>query len=146
MGIFSKIIDRLRFNYIYLGLAVILTIVLISSFLGYLPSLGCPFSKFLNFCCPMCGTTRAWKSFLAGHLDVAFRYNPIFIVWGFWCAVAYLDLWCKVIKIKRQTIGERLLVTVSKNIILLRAHQLLSFCMLIYLNLPPVQQWRNLQM
>lgn len=41
---------------------------------------GCLYRRFLNFPCPGCGMTRAWSSFLTGHIKEAFYYHPLFLV------------------------------------------------------------------
>ena len=46
--------------------------------------LGCPIYEFLGINCPLCGTTRAWVSFLAGEISTAFRYHPFFLITPFW--------------------------------------------------------------
>lgn len=46
--------------------------------------LGCPIYEFLGISCPLCGTTRAWVSFLAGEISTAFRYHPFFLITPFW--------------------------------------------------------------
>lgn len=41
---------------------------------------GCPIFKLFGVCCPLCGTTRAWISFLSGEIPEAFRYHPLFLI------------------------------------------------------------------
>ncbi len=134
----------LSINYKYLGFTVGVTVVLLSCLEGKLQFPGCPFSQFLNFCCPMCGSTRAWRALLSsGDITKAFLYNPIFWLWGFWCTIAYLDLWCKVFGLGNPTLGEKMLIYVSKTKFLLHSHLLFSFLTLIYLNLPVIAEWRH---
>ena len=144
MGSFSKIVARLHLDFLHLVLLITLTVTIGLMFFGVLDFPGCPFSELLDICCPMCGTTRAWKSFLSGNVIKAFHYNPIFLLWGFWCSVFYLDLWCKTIKMKRPTIGEWLLQSLSNRAIFSKLHLLMLLCMFIYLNFPLIKQWREL--
>lgn len=136
-------IKKLRVRFFYLSIAIILTIILSLSLFDYISPMGCPLSKLLKFCCPMCGTTRAWKALMAGYFVTAIRYNPIFWLWGFWCAVSYLDLWCKVFKLKEPTVGRKMLAAIGVKKTLLKLHLSLSFCTFVYLNLPTVREWRD---
>lgn len=46
--------------------------------------LGCPFYELAGITCPLCGTTRAWSSFLSGDFARAFRCNPLFLLIPVW--------------------------------------------------------------
>lgn len=132
-------------SYRYLSVTTCLTVILVSCIIGKLPFPPCPFSEFFGFCCSMCASTRAWRVvLLSGNVAEALLYNPIFWLWGFWCTVAYIDMWLKSFRIGSPTLGEKLMLYVSKNRVLINAHLVLSFITLIYLNLPIVAEWRQL--
>lgn len=59
--------------------------------------LGCPVYGILGISCPLCGTTRAWISFLSGEISTAFRYHPFFLITPFWffAAVHYNSIFKK---------------------------------------------------
>lgn len=38
----------------------------------------CLFRLLTGICCPACGMTRAWTSFLNGNIEMAFYYHPLF--------------------------------------------------------------------
>lgn len=38
----------------------------------------CLFRLLTGICCPACGMTRAWISFLSGNFEMAFYYHPLF--------------------------------------------------------------------
>ena len=38
----------------------------------------CLFRLLTGICCPACGMTRAWTSFLNGNIKMAFYYHPLF--------------------------------------------------------------------
>ena len=131
-------------DYKYLSFTVGLTIVLLSCLGGKLQFPACPFFKFLGFGCPTYGSTRAWRAVLSsGDIAQAFLYNPLFWLWGFWCIIAYLDLWCKSFGLRNPTVGEKMITYVSKTKFLLHTHLLFSSLTLIYVNLPIVAEWRN---
>lgn len=46
--------------------------------------LGCPIYELTGVTCPLCGTTRAWLSFLSGDFSRAFRCNPLFLLIPVW--------------------------------------------------------------
>lgn len=52
---------------------------------------GCPIFRVFGVCCPLCGTTRAWLSFLSGEITEAFRYHPLFLISPLWFFVAVHD-------------------------------------------------------
>ena len=87
MGILSS---KIRFGYLGLALAVVIASGL--SLSGILPVLRCPLNAFFGIHCPMCGTTRAWRSFFGGRYEEAFLWNPLFLLWGGGCLIAFLDL------------------------------------------------------
>ncbi len=134
---------KINSKFFYLGFASFLSIIITASLLGQLPSLTCPFFQFFHICCPMCGTTRAWKSFLfLQNIVIAFKYNPMFIIWGFWCFIAYIDLWLKAFNSTKITFGQKLISSVGKVPIVFNFHFGLALINLIYLNLPSTYQWR----
>ena len=49
---------------------------------------GCPIFRLFGVCCPLCGTTRAWISFLSGEIIAAFRYHLFFLISPAWFFVA----------------------------------------------------------
>jgi hypothetical protein len=49
---------------------------------------GCPIVRLFGVCCPLCGTTRAWISFLSGEITEAFRYHPLFLISPVWFFMA----------------------------------------------------------
>jgi len=129
MGVFSS---QLRFG--YLALAAAICTVAFLSLAGVLPAYHCPFATFLEFSCPMCGTTRAWVQFFQGDIAGAFSCNPLFMLWGWWCLVALADLVQKGLGAGHPTIGERCIIAVGRNK-LLCAIQIVCFAsMLVYVN------------
>lgn len=133
-----------RINYKYLFFVIFLTVVLLGCVTERFQFPPCPFSEFIGFCCPMCGSTRAWRVLLdSGDIAQALRFNPIFWLWSFWCTVAYLDVWCRTFKLEHPSLGEKLIVYLSRHQALLHSHLLISFITLVYLNLPSVVYWRE---
>lgn len=55
-------------------LVIMLTGYLIMARLGT----TCLFRLLTGICCPACGMTRAWTSFLNGNIKMAFYYHPLF--------------------------------------------------------------------
>ena len=134
---------RFQLNYLYLSVAVGLTIILSGCLLGKIPFPNCPFEQFFHFCCPMCGSTRASLSLLhTGDLWTALRFNPIFWLWGFWCGIAYVDLWIRAFSQHRPSIGESCIQSLANNKTFLKFHLGLSLGTLLYLNLPITVAWR----
>ena len=76
MGVFSS---KIKYGYFVLAFLVVVAFGL--SLDGLLPALSCPFKTYIGISCPMCGSTRAWSNFLAGHFREAFLWNPLFLVW-----------------------------------------------------------------
>ena len=137
--------QRIINKFYYLSFATTLSIVLILSLLGGISSLKCPFFELFHVCCPMCGTTRAWKSFLfLQNPWLAFRYNPMFMLWGFWCSIAYMDLWLKGFTSQRPTFGEKLMLKLSHSKVPQTIHVILSVLAFVYLNHPCVREWRQI--
>lgn len=101
MGILSS---KLRGGYLALALVVLIAGGL--SLSGILPALRCPLNAFFGVSCPMCGTTRAWCSFFAGNYREAFIFNPLFLLWGGACFLAFLDLLHKGFGGTAPTVGE----------------------------------------
>ena len=101
MGILSS---KIKFGYLGLALAVVIAGGL--SLSGILPVLRCPLNAFLGIRCPMCGTTRAWRSCFGGHFKEAFLWNPLFLLWGAGCLIAFLDLLHKSFGGSSPTCGE----------------------------------------
>lgn len=58
----------------------------------------CLFRLLTGICCPACGMTRAWTSFLNGDIEKAFYYHPLF----------WLVIIIPVIILFRKKINERL--------------------------------------
>ena len=58
---------------------------------------GCPIYELFGICCPLCGTTRAWISFINGDIEAAFRYHPLFLITPLWflAAVHYESIFNK---------------------------------------------------
>ena len=52
--------------------------------LAVVAMLGCPIYRLFGVPCPLCGTTRAWVSFLTGKMELAFRYHPFFLITPLW--------------------------------------------------------------
>jgi hypothetical protein len=129
MGILPS---QIRFQYLALAVAVCVAASL--SFAGLLPAYHCPFATFLGVSCPMCGTTRAWLNFIHGDIRGAFVYNPLFLVWGFWCLVAFADLVHKAVATRTPTIGERCIRAVARNGVLRVAHFVCFALVLFYVN------------
>lgn len=48
----------------------------------YITEIGCIFHKITGLYCPGCGLTRCIKSLLNLDFYQAFRYNPLFIIFG----------------------------------------------------------------
>ena len=46
--------------------------------------LGCPIYELTGITCPLCGTTRAWLSFLGGDFMGALRFHPLFLLIPVW--------------------------------------------------------------
>jgi len=46
--------------------------------------LGCPIYELTGITCPLCGTTRAWLSFLSGDFMGALRFHPLFLLIPVW--------------------------------------------------------------
>ena len=59
---------------------------------GVFPRPDCPFATHLHVLCPMCGTTRATLSVLAGDVAGALRWNALAPAWLGACALAYGDV------------------------------------------------------
>jgi len=129
MGVLSS---KVRCGYLGLALAVVIAGGL--SLSGILPVLRCPLNAFFGVQCPMCGTTRAWHSFLAGRYEEAFLWNPLFLLWGAGCLIAFLDLLHKGLGGLPHTVGEELMQRLAARPI---ATRLLAACfgvLLIYNN------------
>jgi hypothetical protein len=136
-------IKGIKVNYAHLTVATILTVLLSVGLSGKVPLPACPFEQFLGFCCPMCGSTRAWLTLLStGNLLQSLRFNPIFWLWGFWCGIAYGDLWLRAITRHKPSCGQILMQSVGQNRGLLIGHLGLSLGTVIYLNLPTTIAWR----
>jgi len=83
----------------------------------------------------MCGTTRAWLHLFHGNIAGAFFCNPLFLLWGFWCIVAFVDLVHKGLASVSPTVGERCMIDVAKSKTLKLAHIICCVAMLFYANL-----------
>ena len=118
-----------------MALAAAVCMVVPLSFVGLLPAYRCPFAKFLGVCCPMCGTTRAWEQLLSGNIAGAFLWNPLFLLWSFWCLVALADLVHKVFGATHCTIGDRCVSAARRSGLLRVVHVVLFAAMLVYVNL-----------
>ena len=46
--------------------------------------MGCPIYELTGITCPLCGTTRAWLSFLGGDFMGALRFHPLFLLIPVW--------------------------------------------------------------
>lgn len=136
----------LQVKYRRIFFAALIATILLGSFLEYLPGISCPFENFLGICCPMCGTTRAWKSLLLGDIITAVKFNPMFIVWGWWCLVCYLDLLAEALpntRIREVWVSRISISRVSQFWIYL--HLAASSLTVIYLNHPAVHNWREMK-
>ncbi len=102
-------------------------------FFGW-PMPPCPFHEYLGVSCPMCGSTRACYALLAGRVADAFRLNPIFWYWVFWCVVAYVDVWTRAFSVARPSCGTRLLLYSLHHRVWLTLHVLMLLGTLLYLN------------
>lgn len=135
----------MRLKYKYIALAVAVGIALPASFMGLAPAIECPFWKYLRICCPMCGTTRAWKSLLYFHnLSHALRYNPLFLVWGLMVALSYLDVIIRAFDITSTALLQSFMKQLSNSSMLWYMYCVLLALVTIYLNLPVTRNWRNL--
>lgn len=135
----------MKLKYRYLALAVVVTAILITSFTGIAPAIECPFFKFFRFCCPMCGTTRAWKSLIyLNSLSIAFFYNPLFIFWGFIITLSYLDLVFKALDVTSKSLLQRWINITQAHRIFWNLYCLVLIITMVYLNLPITRHWREL--
>jgi len=130
MGVFPS---KIRFRYLAIALGVCAAVGL--SCAGVLPAYRCPFATFLGISCPMCGTTRAWLHLFHGDIAGAFFCNPLFLLWGFWCIVAFMDLLHKGLSSVSPTVGERCMIGAAKCRTLKLAHVIGIVTMLFYANL-----------
>lgn len=129
MGVLSS---KIRYGYFGLALAVLAAGEL--SLAGVLPTLRCPLKTYLGVGCPMCGTTRAWCSFFEGHFREAFVWNPLFLLWGAACFVAFLDLLHKGSGGASPTVGEVLARRLAASPIAARLFAVSVGALLIYTN------------
>ncbi|MGB0564379.1 MAG: DUF2752 domain-containing protein [Spirulinaceae cyanobacterium] len=130
-------------SYPNLFIALAVAIAISSGLMGIIPLPACPFETFLGICCPMCGSTRAWLSLFEGKVLTAFRYNPIFWLWGFWVCVSYITLWEQALRPDAIAWGEKTLKGMTRIRPLLYLHLFASAATFIYLNTPAVVQWRG---
>ena len=141
MGVFPK-----KIRILYLGLAFGVVIGALLSQVGVLPAAICPFSRYLFVSCPMCGTSRAWLLLLHGDPLAAFKSNPLFLLWGLWCLVAFADLLHKSFASRAPTIGDFCIRAVSRNKPLVIAHAVCCVSMFFYLNaVGPTARFRVFQ-
>lgn len=132
MGIFPVQVKSVP----HLLVAVAITVAGVGWLWRWWPVPECPFHHYLGVSCPMCGSTRASFALLSGHATEAFRFNPIFWYWIFWCVVAYLDVWTGAFSERRPTWGTRWLRVAWGNRWALAAQVLLLVGTVIYLNWP----------
>jgi hypothetical protein len=124
--------NQIRWSYIALAIAVPLATAL--ALPGPWPRLACPWHHWLGFECPMCGSTRAWLALAGGDWCGAFRFNPIFWLWGFWTGMAYLELWQRALAPQTAPIGTALMQQLARKPTWLGIHALLIVGATVYLN------------
>lgn len=55
-------------------------VIIIVALLILAGTFKCPLYSFVGVPCPTCGMTRAWRLFLTGNIQEAFKMHPLFLL------------------------------------------------------------------
>jgi Protein of unknown function (DUF2752) len=105
------------FVHLFLALAgVVAAAIFAAALIAGAPLPECPFHLATGLYCPGCGSTRAMRSLLRGHIADAIRYNPLLMATLAYGTAAAASRYLPTIRQHRRMFADKIHVTVVRAI------------------------------